>query len=48
MTDYTNRSSLHMAVTDSQGEVVEFDQTGVRRDRTEQWQQVGRTSFPIS
>ena len=37
--DYNNKSNLHIAVTDSQGEVVEYDQTGLRRDRSEAWQQ---------
>ena len=37
--DYDNKSNLHIAVTDSQGEVVEFDQSGLRRDRSEYWQQ---------
>ena len=37
--DYDNKSNLHIAVTDSQGEVVEFDQSGLRRDRSEHWQQ---------
>ena len=37
--DYNNKSNLHIAVTDSQGEVVEFDQSGLRRDRSEHWQQ---------
>jgi len=39
LVDYTNRSNLHIAITDSQGEVVEFDESGVRKDRTEDWNQ---------
>ena len=39
LVDYTNRSNLHIAITDSQGEVVEFDESGVRKDRTENWNQ---------
>ena len=31
LTDYTNKSNLHIAVTDSRGEVVEFDQHGLHR-----------------
>ena len=37
--DYNNKSNLHIAVTDSLGEVVEFDQHGLRRDRGEAWMQ---------
>lgn len=37
LVDYTNKSNLHIGVTDSQGEVVEFDQSGVHKDRTEDW-----------
>ena len=33
LTDYTNKSNLHIAVTDSRGEVVEFDQHGLHRQR---------------
>ena len=39
LVDYTNKSNLHIAITDSQGEVVEFDESGVRKDRTEDWNQ---------
>lgn len=35
--DYTNKSNLHIAVTDSQGNVAEFDREGLRRDGTYQW-----------
>ena len=31
LADYNNKSNLHIAVTDSRGEVVEFDQSGLRR-----------------
>ena len=31
LTDYSNKSNLHIAVTDSRGQVVEFDQSGLRR-----------------
>ena len=31
LSDYNNKSNLHIAVTDSRGEVVEFDQSGLRR-----------------
>ena len=34
LTDYTNKSNLHIAVTDSRGEVVEFDQHGLHRHKT--------------
>ena len=37
--DYNNKGNLHIAVTDSHGEVVEFDQSGLRRDRSDHWQQ---------
>ena len=39
LSDYTNKSNLHIAVTDSVGEVVEFDKSGVRRDRSRAWEQ---------
>jgi len=39
LADYTNKSHLHIAITDSQGDVVEFDQGGVHRDRTTDWGQ---------
>ena len=35
LTDYTNKSNLHIAVTDSRGEVVEFDQHGLHRQHME-------------
>ena len=31
LSDYNNKSNLHIAVTDSRGQVVEFDQSGLRR-----------------
>ena len=31
LTDYTNKSHLHIAITDSRGDVVEFDQGGVHK-----------------
>jgi len=34
LTDYTNKSNLHIAVTDSRGEVVEFDQHGLHRQHS--------------
>jgi len=39
LTDYTNKSNLHIAVTDSRGEVVEFDQHGLHRERSLEWNQ---------
>ena len=37
LTDYRNGDNLHVALTDSGGIVTEYDQTGIHRDRTEQW-----------
>jgi len=39
LSDYTNKSHLHIAITDSRGEVVEFDQEGIHRDLTPSWSQ---------
>ena len=39
LADYNNKSNLHIAVTDSSGDVVEFDQSGLRKDRSEDWLQ---------
>jgi len=39
LTDYTNKSHLHIAITDSRGDVVEFDQGGVHKDRSLEWAQ---------
>jgi len=36
--DYTNKSNLHIAVTDSRGQVYEFDRAGLRMDRTFDWE----------
>ncbi|XP_023320239.1 MKRN2 opposite strand protein isoform X2 [Eurytemora carolleeae] len=36
--DYSNKSNLHIAVTDSSGEVYEFDRQGLHRDRTYDWE----------
>ncbi|XP_063232920.1 MKRN2 opposite strand protein [Bacillus rossius redtenbacheri] len=37
--DYRNTKDLHIGVTTSQGEVVEFDRRGVRRNQAALWQQ---------
>jgi len=39
LVDYTNKSHLHIALTDSKGEVVEFDQGGIHKNRTLDWSQ---------
>lgn len=39
LNDYINKSNLHIALTNSAGFVVEFDQEGVHRDRTLEWNQ---------
>jgi len=35
--DYTNKSNLHIAVTNSSGHVYEFDRDGLRKDRRDAW-----------
>lgn len=35
--DYTNKSNLHIAITNSDGNIFEFDRGGLRCDRPEEW-----------
>ncbi|CAB4066565.1 KPNA5_6 [Lepeophtheirus salmonis] len=35
--DYRNGTNLHIALTDSRGTVVEYDEEGIHQDRTKQW-----------
>lgn len=37
LTDYKNKSNLHIALTTSKGFVIEYDNKGVHRDRTLDW-----------
>lgn len=39
LTDYMNKSNLHIALTNSSGFVMEYDQKGIHRDRTLDWNQ---------
>lgn len=35
--DYVSGDNLHIAVTNSRGAVVEYDKSGVKRERTKEW-----------
>ncbi len=37
LNDYVSGDNLHIAVTNSRGQVVEFDKSGVCRERTKEW-----------